>query len=91
MPRETKHRNCIKCEEKAKICAYTGFYLLDRQSKRRQNARPSRPQVKGTLPSRGFCIRCFLLYAERQGWDSNVLCKLSRKLKRAQAEEKEVR
>ena len=79
MPRQSDHKSCVKCGDKAEVCAYTGFYFLTRKSRIR--LKPAESRVTGSLPARGFCGDCFLRFAERQGWDENVLKKLLRKLK----------
>jgi Fe-S-cluster-containing hydrogenase component 2 len=77
MARRTMHESCVKCESKAQVCAYTGFYVLTSKPRK---APKSRRQVKGVLPARGFCFQCFLRYAKGQKWNEAVLEKVRTKL-----------
>ena len=76
MARKTVHESCIRCSSRAQVCAYTGFYVLTSKPQKATKNRTRQKQVRGVLPARGFCIDCFLRYAERQGWDGEVMHKV---------------
>jgi hypothetical protein len=80
MPKETEHKSCVRCGEKARVCAYTGYYFLTRKSKATPPRKIAKTQIKGTLPSRGFCPECFLRYARSQGWGEEVLLEVRQKM-----------
>jgi hypothetical protein len=82
MARKTKFESCVQCDDKAQFGVYTGFYRLAGKSKPRSQGQTRRPQVKGTLPSRGFCEDCLMNFAKKQLWDVTVLKKLRKNLQR---------
>lgn len=82
MARKTNHETCVECDDSAQFGVYTGFYRLAGKSKPRGQGQKRRPQLKGTLPSRGFCEDCLMKYAKRQGWDATVLKEFKEKLQR---------
>ena len=84
MPRKTAHKWCVRCEEvRAQVGAYTGYYVLSSKSKSGPKPQKPNPQVKGTLPARGFCMDCFLRHARKQGWDDTEMRKLRATLRGA--------
>jgi hypothetical protein len=82
MARKTALKWCVKCDEKAQLGVYTGFYGLADDAEVPADGEQRHPQLTGTLPSRGFCADCFRKCAKGQGWDSTVLKKLKEKLQR---------
>jgi hypothetical protein len=82
MARKTNHESCVECDHRAQFGVYTGFYRLAVKSKPRGQGQKRRPQVKGTLPSRGFCASCLMKFAKQQGWDGTVLEEFNEKLQR---------
>ena len=61
MPRRTQYRRCEQCGKQAQLGAFTNFYIFGSRSQPEGASSRSRSnQVKGTLPTHGFCIACFL-------------------------------
>jgi hypothetical protein len=83
MPRKTAHRWCVKCEERAQLGVYTGYYVLSVRSNSGNKAQQPKRQVTATLPARGFCVDCFLHYARAQGWGQAEMKELRTKLRGA--------
>jgi hypothetical protein len=77
MPRRTQHERCIECEEPVKVCALISYYIVGRKP---HSGRPSK-QVKGTLPSRGYCIQCFMKLAKENGTSKADRLELARRLR----------
>jgi hypothetical protein len=67
MPRSTKHQKCISCGRSPQLGVSITYYSL----RPKHSAMPHHEQAKGTLPSRGFCLKCFLRFAEEQGFKVN--------------------
>jgi len=74
------HRWCVKCEERAQLGVYTGYYVLSTNSKSGKKTQKPKHQVTATLPARGFCMDCFLRYARKQGWGNAEMNELRAKL-----------
>lgn len=87
MPRKTSHQQCVKCGQRAKVGAYTGYYVLSSKPKSGVRTQKAQPQVKATLPARGFCLDCFLGYARGQGWGRAEMKKLRTKLGKPNADQ----
>lgn len=85
MPRRTILGTCSKCgERRSAVGVYRAFYSVRRKATlanrsttmtNRQNA-----QVNGSFPARGYCIRCFMLLAEKQGLTALRLKQIRQKL-----------
>jgi hypothetical protein len=82
MARQTAHKWCVKCDGRAEFGVFTGFYGLASKVKSGTQVQKRRPQITGTLPSRGFCSSCLLKYAKGQGWDHAGMEELEARLKR---------
>ena len=65
MARRSALHECRVCGESAELGVYLGFYVFGSDHVRKQK--------RDTLPSRGYCIRCFLDTVERRNLDAGRL------------------
>jgi hypothetical protein len=82
MPRKSKLRKCVRCEQQhATIGALTNYYLLGTRRRDASSSRSTGQQIKGSFPARGYCVDCFLRLAKKQGVRPEQLRGLRKKLK----------
>src|SRR6266849_8264411 len=67
MSRSSKHQKCIKCGRSPQLGVSITYYSL----RPKHSAMPRHEQAKGALPSRGYCLSCFVRFAEQQGFEVN--------------------
>lgn len=83
MPRKTKLRSCRKCgANKVRVGVVTSFYVLcsgPPLKGSRIAARPTR-QLKGSLPTYGLCLDCFMKLARIRGMGASELKQLQLQL-----------
>jgi hypothetical protein len=79
MPRRSKHSQCGRCGKHVKVCALVSWYVVGCTS----HPGAQGGQVKGALPSHGFCLKCFLRLAKEQSVKGAELRKLTRRLEEA--------
>ena len=75
------HERCVRCDQRARLAAYTGYYVFGSKSEARPKSKQKSGQVTGTLPARGFCASCFLDLAKKEGRDEAFVKSLRVKLR----------
>ena len=79
MARPTKLKTCVSCGKRdAQTGVCINYYVL--RGGQRESGSKSGEQIKGCLPSRGHCAKCFLRFAGENGMDSATLENLRRLL-----------
>jgi hypothetical protein len=72
MAKKSKLDKCVVCEKHhAIVGAFTSYYGVGYEGKK---------QIKGSFPARGFCLKCFLKRAKKEGVRSVQRDELRKKL-----------
>ena len=75
MAKKSKLDKCVRCREHHAIAGvYTGYYGVGFEGVK---------QIKGSFRARGYCLKCFLKRAKREGLNSAQREELRRKLERS--------
>jgi hypothetical protein len=59
MPKRTRLQTCIGCGGTAQLGVGVSYYVLTNPATRKLSSR-GKAQIKGSLPARGYCIKCFM-------------------------------
>jgi hypothetical protein len=73
MAKKSKLEMCVRCKKhRAVVGAFTSYYGVRLQGS---------SQIKGSFPARGYCLKCLLKRATREGLSSAKRDGLRKKLK----------
>ncbi|HXJ89474.1 MAG TPA: hypothetical protein VMS18_21850 [Candidatus Binatia bacterium] len=72
MAKKSKLDKCVRCEKhRAAVGVFTSYYSVGLKGKK---------QITGSFPARGYCLKCFLKRAKREGFSPGQRDELRKKL-----------